>query len=78
MVKEDNMANATSDILLTVKEAADILRVKSKHIRKLVKTNQLKAINVGAGKQIRYRIRQADLDDFLKGAGGGTTGDTQK
>ena len=64
--------------LLTTTEAMDILNISYKTLLKHIHTGQLKVSNIGTKSLPRYRIRQADLDEFLKGAGGGTTGDTQK
>lgn len=71
--------------LLTITEVKGMLQVSRKTVEKYIhigldcgdgKKLKLRVIDIGVGKQTRYRIRQEDLDDFLKGAGGRTTGGT--
>lgn len=50
------------DRLLTVSEVAAALRVSNMTVYRLVRTGQVPAIRVGKN----YRIRQADLDTYLK------------
>ena len=64
--------------LLTIREVANILKLNRRTIFRYIKDGKLKAQKIGDAANSHYRIKQADLDDFLKGAGGGTTGDTQK
>lgn len=49
--------------LLTVAEVADTLRVSNMTVYRLIKSGELTAIRVGKN----YRIRTADLDDYLSG-----------
>lgn len=51
---------------LTIREAAEQLRVSHGTIRGLIAKGRLKAIRVGTGRGT-YRIAQADLDAFLLG-----------
>lgn len=47
--------------LYTVKEVADILRVNTDSVYKLIKSKQLQAVKIGT-----IKIRPEALDDFLK------------
>ena len=49
--------------LLTVAEVAETLRVSNMTVYRLIKSGELTAIRVGKN----YRIRTADLDDYLSG-----------
>lgn len=49
------------DRLLTVKEVADYLRVSERSVLRYIEAGRLNASKVGW-----WRIRQSDLDDFLK------------
>ena len=52
--------------LLTPDEAARRLRVTAEHVRALIRSGRLAAINVGTGpKRPLYRIPFCDLRDFL-------------
>lgn len=64
--------------LLTITEVADILRLNRKTVWRYVKGGKLKAQKIGTALNSHYRIRKEDLDEFLKGTGGGTTGGTHK
>ena len=47
--------------LLTVAEVADALRVSTMTVYRLIKGGDIPALRVGKN----YRIRQADLDEYL-------------
>jgi len=47
--------------LLTVAEVAAVMRVSRMTVYRLIRRAQLKAIRVGRN----YRVRQADLDEYL-------------
>lgn len=51
--------------LLTVAEVADVLRVSTMTVYRLVKRDELVALRVGRS----YRIRRTDLDDYLAAGG---------
>jgi len=51
----------TKDKLLTIKEVAEFLRVSERSVTRYIKAGRLKASKVGW-----WRIKQSDLDDFLK------------
>lgn len=48
--------------LLTIKEAAAILRVSEKTVRRWIESHELPAAKLGA----QWRIRPRDLDLFIK------------
>jgi excisionase family DNA binding protein len=48
--------------LLTVAEVANVMRVSRMTVYRLIRRAQLKAIRVGRN----YRVRQADLDEYLE------------
>jgi len=50
--------------LMTVEEAAALLRVDPKTVYRLINNNELKAVLIGRV----YRIDSTDLDDFLRRA----------
>lgn len=50
--------------LITVEEAAALLRVDPKTVYRLINSNELKAVLIGRV----YRIDSVDLDDFLRRA----------
>ncbi len=56
--------NATSALprLLTLKEAAGILRVCTKTVRRLIKDGKLTAVSAGRQKRIRERDLRAYLE----------------
>jgi excisionase family DNA binding protein len=54
------------DGLLTVTEVSKILKIHTKTVWRLIRAKRLRAIDIGVGRQLRYRIRREDLDDFLK------------
>ena len=47
--------------LLTVHEAADLLKIKESTVRSLINNKQLRAVKVGK----EWRIAQVDLENFL-------------
>jgi len=51
----------TRDRLLTIREVADYLRVSERSILRYIEAGRLKASKVGW-----WRVKQSDLDDFLK------------
>lgn len=53
--------------VLTVREAARLLRVSRGKILGWIATGRLTADNVGRGGKPRYRIKRANLDTFLAG-----------
>jgi excisionase family DNA binding protein len=50
--------------LLTVREVAASLRVSTMTVYRLIKAGELRSTRVGKG----YRIRTADLEEYLGGA----------
>jgi excisionase family DNA binding protein len=50
--------------LLTVKQVADIMSVDEKTIRNWIQRGDLRAVNIGRLRP-EYRIRPADLDEFI-------------
>jgi len=48
---------------LTVQEVADLMRVSSMTVYRLIKSGQLAALRVGKN----YRIRESDLHKYLNG-----------
>jgi len=49
------------DKLLTLKEVAKILRVSERSVNRYIESGKLKASKIG-----QWRIKQSDLDEFLK------------
>ncbi len=50
------------DIFLTVEEAAEILKVDTRHIKRLIKAGKLRAKNIGVGTERKfYRVLKKDL-----------------
>jgi excisionase family DNA binding protein len=56
--------------MLTIAEVAGLLRCSKWSVYRLIATGELKAVNVAQGgrrsKKPRHRIRQHDLDAFLR------------
>ena len=53
--------------MLTTTEARKILNVCPKTLRGYIHSRQLKAVNISRGKkQARWRIKQDDLDSFIR------------
>lgn len=48
------------DELLTIGEAAEVLRVSTRSINRYIEAGKLKASKIGA-----WRIKQSDVDNFL-------------
>ncbi len=48
--------------LLTAGEVADLLRVSTMTVYRLIRGGELKAVRVGRS----YRVQQVDLDDYLQ------------
>lgn len=48
--------------LLTVAEVADMLRVSTMTVYRLIRTGELPAVRVGRS----YRVKSADLDTYLE------------
>ncbi len=58
------------DKLLTLKEAAEILRVHVATLRRLDKTGKLKAVRVGSRRGLGdRRYRMEDIENYLKNKG---------
>ena len=51
----------TEDKLLTIKEVAEILRVSERSVNRYIEAGRLRASKIG-----QWRIKQSDLDEFLK------------
>lgn len=51
----------TKDKLLTIREVAEFLRVSERSVTRYIEAGRLRASKVGW-----WRIKQSDLDDFLK------------
>lgn len=50
------------DELLTVAEVADLLRVSTMTVYRLIRSGELPAVRVGRN----YRVRRRDLDSYLE------------
>ena len=50
-----------TDKLLTIREVAEILRVSERSVNRYIESGKLKASKIG-----QWRIKQRDLDEFLK------------
>ena len=62
MWKVDPMAEPLfEDLLLTVDEVAQVMRVSNMTVYRLIKSGQLAAIRVGKN----YRIRRRDVEKYL-------------
>jgi len=53
-----------SDHLLTLKEAAEVLRLSTRTVRKYIKQGEIKGKIIGK----QWRFRRADLDAFFESA----------
>jgi len=51
---------------LTPPEVCKLLRVRPSKVLAWIRSGRLPAIDVSDGRRPRYRIRRADLDDFLQ------------
>ncbi|HLG01234.1 MAG TPA: helix-turn-helix domain-containing protein [Acidimicrobiia bacterium] len=47
---------------LTVQEVADLMRVSSMTVYRLIKSNELRAVRVGRS----FRVREEDVDGYLQ------------
>lgn len=61
---------ATPQLLLTIEEAADRLRIKRSMLYQLVGTGELKSIKVGRLRRIRVRDLEAFVDRLASGQEG--------
>ena len=52
---------AKIDKLLTIREVAEILRVSERSVNRYIEAGKLKASKIG-----QWRIKQSDLDEFLR------------
>ena len=52
----------------TPPEVARLLRCRESKIATWIKSGRLPAVNLSEGQRPRYRVRRADLDQFLAGA----------
>jgi excisionase family DNA binding protein len=52
-------------IFRTPPAVAEILGVNPERVREWIRVGELRAANLGDGSRPRYRISQADLDEFL-------------
>lgn len=55
-----------SDDYLTVREAADVMRVDKQTVYRLVWAGELPRIDIGTGKRPRYRTRRSAIDRWMK------------
>ena len=55
-----NVANSSSEFM-TVSEVADLMRVSSMTVYRLIKAGEIRAARVGKS----YRIRESDVDQYL-------------
>lgn len=56
----------TKRTTLTVKETAAHLCMSEEHVRRLIRSGELRGCNVGSAKRKVYRVRQTSLDRFLE------------
>lgn len=52
-------------MMLTESQAAELIQVDKRTIRRLVQTGRLRAINIGCGSRVHYRIDPEDLRQIL-------------
>lgn len=52
-------------VTLTVREVATRLGVSTEHVRRLIRSGELRASNIGTTKRIVYRVREGALLRFL-------------
>ena len=57
-------AQPTGDHLLTIREAAEVLRLSTRTVREYVKRGEIRGRIIGK----RWRFRRADLDAFVENA----------
>lgn len=64
---DDDTGPAEPPVLLTPEEAARLLRVSAEHVRCLIRSGELPAINIAAGRRRPlYRIHRQAIDDFIR------------
>lgn len=56
------MSKLSESRFLTVQEVADLMRVSSMTVYRLIKSNELSAVRVGRS----FRVRQEDVDGYLQ------------
>lgn len=56
------MANLTDSRFLTVQEVADLMRVSSMTVYRLIKSGELRAARVGRS----FRVREDDVNAYLE------------
>jgi excisionase family DNA binding protein len=64
MKSETDAAPAIGDRLLTLREAAEVLRLSTRTVREYVKRGEIRGKIIGK----RWRFRRADLDAFFENA----------
>ena len=62
--RETANAQAIGDRLLTLREAAEVLRLSTRTVREYVKSGEINGRIIGG----RWRFRRADLDAFFENA----------
>ena len=53
--------------LLTPAEVADILVCSDRHVRTLIETRRLPAVDIGAGRRREWRVGRTQLEQYLDG-----------
>lgn len=56
------MSKLSESRFLTVQEVADLMRVSSMTVYRLIKSGDLRAVRVGRS----FRVRQEDIDGYLE------------
>lgn len=56
------MSKLSESRFLTVQEVADLMRVSSMTVYRLIKSNELRAVRVGRS----FRVREEDVDGYLQ------------
>lgn len=56
------MASLSDSRFLTVQEVAELMRVSSMTVYRLIKAGEMRAARVGRS----FRIREADVDEYLE------------
>jgi len=56
------VAKLSESRFLTVQEVADLMRVSSMTVYRLIKSGELRAVRVGRS----FRVRQEDVDQYLE------------
>jgi len=54
------------DTWLTTRQAAKAINASASFIRKAIQTGKLKAANIGLADRAEWRIREGDLEEFMK------------